>query len=157
MNDLWPIGDGAVINTDVESGWDYQCECWCSGSAALVRISTNIKAGCLLLFHSPAFFPVPPHSLSLSPRLQLHCYKQESHCALVLSAETRRERGERGMQGKTTASREKDGMEWRRGGTQRKGPCVCVQVRLLRCNKSRNMFDTTNTGNRCMVKLCETK
>lgn len=70
MNDLWPIEDRAVINTDGDSGWDDQCERRCCRSAALVRSSTNIKVGCLLLFHSPVFFPVPPHSLS--PHLQLH-------------------------------------------------------------------------------------
>lgn len=46
-------------------GWVDQHECRCSRSAALLRISTNIKVGCLFLFHSPVFFPVPPHSLSL--------------------------------------------------------------------------------------------
>lgn len=110
-----------MINTDVVSGWDDQCECRCSRRAASVRISRNIKVGCLLLLHSPVFFPVPPHSLS--PRLQLHCYKQESHCALLLSTETDGERG-KGDAGKDKCLERKGGNGEERRHTEKGSVCA---------------------------------
>ena len=122
----------------------------CSPTAPLVRINMNIKVGCLLLFQSPVFFSVPPPlslSLSLSLCLQLHCYKQESHCALLLSTEE--ERGKRDAGKDNCLEKRGDGVEERRGGTQRKGPrSVCVTPDFP--------HDTVNTGSLCTVKPCET-
>lgn len=61
-----------------------------TGLCAHILLSSSIPFSCV--------FPpcVPP----LFPRLQLHCYKQSSHCALLLSRE--RDGGERMMQGVKT-------------------------------------------------------
>lgn len=55
---IWAPYANSVRNADVDSGWGDQCECRCSRSAALVRISTNIKVGLLFLF-TLLFSPCP--------------------------------------------------------------------------------------------------
>lgn len=123
-NDLWPLDDRAVINTDVDRGWDDPCECRCVRSATLVRISTNIKVGCLLLFHSPVSFPMLPHSLSLP---SCSCIAINRRATVpYFCAQTEGERGNRDA-GKDNCLERKgvNGVDERRRSTQRKGPCVC--------------------------------
>lgn len=85
------------------------CMLFCSTEDRNIKLGCVYTFCCLPLFLSPVFFApcVPP----LFPRLQLHCYKQSSHCALLLSRE--RDGGERVMQGVKTNEGE--------GGLKRNG------------------------------------
>lgn len=92
------------------------------------------------MFSPPLCF-LPDVSLCSFPRLQLHCYKQSSHCALLLCGERRIEKRERAAQGMKTNEGERRDWALREVGILRqrqrqveganKRVCMCVCVCVL--------------------------
>lgn len=88
------------------------------------------------MFSPPSLCFLPDVSLCSFPRLQLHCYKQSSHCALLLCGERRIEKRERAAQGMKTNEGERRDWALREVGILRqrqrqveganKRVCMCV-------------------------------